>query len=105
MLEIARMLHNIDPCIKSQGINDFHLLLNLNNFNFKRSFEQIESFASSSEPTKFYCGIITNRKLQVYDYIMNKLLFSVKLPNASGFNVGKNLIFLDSDNLLLTQDG
>lgn len=42
--------------------------------------------------------------MQVYDYIASKLLFQVKAPSALAFNKGRNLRFLDKDNLLMLQD-
>jgi len=87
ILTIMRMFHSIDPhAVNSESINDMHSLLNINKFYFKRSYEEIESFTSSSDPNKFYLAILTNRKLQVYDYIKNKLVFMVKVPNGAAFN-------------------
>ena len=87
--------------IKIQRLKGYNHFFDMSNLCFNRSFERVESFTSSSEPTHNYLAILTNRRVQVYDYILNKLLLSVKVPNSLTYNKSRNLHFLDNDNILM----
>lgn len=88
-----------------RGIHQFHTFEKLN---FLRSFEYIKCFAQSSSVGKSYCAVIINSKLQLYNYVSNKLIFEINMPNASyqqhQSSTGQ-CTFLDHDKIMAIKDG
>jgi len=48
-----------------------------------RSNESICGFANSSSLTSHMTAILWNRRLQVYNFLMNDLLFEIKMPSVT----------------------
>jgi hypothetical protein len=106
VFQIIRAFWELDTqAIRTNGLKGEKHLLTMSMFNFKRSFEEISCFTCSSSEQKCYLALFVNRRLQVYDYISNKLLFELKVPNGGAFNQGSNITFLDWDNIIMIQDG
>lgn len=82
LFELLRTFQTIDKLtIETCHFNQLHLFYNFDNFHFTRSFENVREFICTSTPNKFLMAVLCGRSLQVYDYILNKLIFKVNLSN------------------------
>ena len=105
-MHIVRSFNTLDAnSISILGLKGIRPLVDLNQFIFSRSFERVASFTSSAMTDKFLCAVIVNRRLQVYDFLANRLLFEMNVPSSGSVSYGASCYFVDGDSLLVVQDG
>mmetsp|Transcript_27145 Transcript_27145/g.41301 ORF Transcript_27145/g.41301 Transcript_27145/m.41301 type:complete len:263 (-) Transcript_27145:939-1727(-) len=108
-------MQTLDPLqIKKTKLYGIQKMLTFEEIKFGRSFELIKSFNSSSNLDVFLCALILNRKLQVYDFISNEILFEMQIPSVGGYKLKQgfstrlnyqSIIFVDSDQIIAIQTG
>jgi hypothetical protein len=78
-------------------------------FQFKRGFEYIEDHRCCTSFKRSLIAVLINRKLQVYDYISDRLLFEIEISNVhSQGTIGdprNTFFFMDNDQVIAVQDG
>lgn len=104
IFECIKLFSTLDPHIVLGKFKDMRPFIKFEKINFVRSFEYIHCFKNSTVAEKTLCAVIVGRKLQVYEYMSGKMLFEINLPNASSYQKGKNIQFLDNDNVIMVQD-
>lgn len=108
--QIIRDFHKIDKSsISTNGLRGLSTLSIYDQIHFQRSFEDVRNFQCSTNTEKMYLACIIYRSLHLYDFIRSKHLFSVKLSNiinpTTSTQHQNTLFFMDSDQLIVVQDG
>jgi hypothetical protein len=101
IFECIKSFARIDAHLVQGEFNDIRPFIKFERLHFVRSFEYIHCFTNSTVADKSLCAVIIGRKLQVYEYMSGKLLFDINMPNASSYQKGNNLRFMDNDNILM----
>jgi len=109
-LEMFRNYQNLDKMsIKADKVKGVNKFKNFTAFQFKRGYEYIEEYRCCTSFKKSLIAVLINRKLQVYDYITDKLLFEIEISNVLGQgSIGdprNTFFFMDNDQVIVIQDG